>query len=323
MTPIQFTIRQLLNGIPLLVGVTFLSFLLMVYFGPDLTYQLLGKNPSTEDIARVYEFLGYDQSFISRYFSYLYQILTLEFGLSMVTDQPVNFLLKSTIPVSLLLTIPGFVLGNVLSVVLALMATRYQSRIPDKIIMSFSVIGMSLSFLVIIIVFQTVFSSSYGLGWFPVRGWYVNDPDGSFSLLLYFKYVAVPTLAIIFVTLGYNTRFYRAVFVEEANKNHIQTALAFGYRIHYILFRIVLKNAMVPIMTRLIFSIPLIIISGSLLIESFFGIPGIGYVTYEAIMAGDQPVLKAIIGLTALLFVLALILSDILNQFFDPRVTLS
>jgi len=84
----------------------------------------------------------------------------------------------------------------------------------------------------------------------------------------------------------------------------------------------VLKNAMVPIITRIMFSIPLVVVSGSLLIESYFGIPGVGKVTFDAITGGDQPILKAIVGLTAVLFVLVLIATDILYRVFDPRVEL-
>jgi peptide/nickel transport system permease protein len=188
--------------------------------------------------------------------------------------------------------------------------------------MAVAVMGMSISFLIVIIGFQLIFSSSYGLNWFPVRGWQVFDAQGQFSWLAYAQYVTVPTLAIVFVSLGYNTRFYRAVLVEELNKDHVTTARAFGHGPGAIQYKYMLKNALVPITTRVLFSIPLVIISGSLLIESYFGIPGIGLVTYDAIVAGDQPVLKAIVGLTAVLFVAVLIGAEILYRWFDPRIAL-
>ena len=86
------------------------------------------------------------------------------------------------------------------------------------------------------------------------------------------------------------------------------------------MYKYILKNAMIPIITRVMFSIPLVVISGSLLIESYFGIPGIGLVTYDAIIAGDQPVLKAVVGLTSVLFVLVLIMAELLYRVFDPRM---
>ncbi len=313
---LKFAARKLINGIPLILGVTFISFLLMVYFGPDKTYELLGKNPTAEEIAEIRRELGYDQPFFTRYADYLKEMVTLDFGHSEATGEKVSSILKRTMPVSLLVILPGFILGNIIAIALGLVAAWYRGTWVDKTIMVGSVIGMSISFLVVIIAFQILFSSSYGLGWFPVRGWEVHD----FSSYLY--YVTVPTLATIFVSLGYNTRFYRAVLVEEMNKDHVRTARAFGAPPHSIMLKGVLKNAMVPIITRIMFSIPLVVVSGSLLIESYFGIPGVGKVTFDAITGGDQPILKAIVGLTAVLFVLVLIATDILYRVFDPRVEL-
>jgi peptide/nickel transport system permease protein len=89
-----------------------------------------------------------------------------------------------------------------------------------------------------------------------------------------------------------------------------------------LLFKSVLKNSLIPIITRIMFSIPLVVISGSLLLESYFGIPGVGKVTYDAILSGDQPILKAVVGLTAIMFVFTLIINDILYKVVDPRISL-
>ena len=312
----QYTLRKLISGIPLILGVTFISFVLMVYFGPDKTYELLGKNPTAEEIAEVREQLGYDQPFFVRYADYLRDLALLDFGHSDSTGERVNGLLARTIPVSLALVTPGFILGNVLGVVLALFAAFYRSTWVDKTVMAFAVIGMSISFLIVIIAFQIIFASSYGLDIFPVRGWSVH------SLSDYVSYVTVPTLAMVFVALGYNTRFYRSIIVEEMTRDHVRTARAFGVPSAKLFYKNILKNCMIPIITRIVFSIPLVVISGSLLIETYFGIPGIGKVTYEAIIAGDQPVLKAVVGLTAVLFVLAQLFTDILYRAVDPRVAL-
>ena len=146
------------------------------------------------------------------------------------------------------------------------------------------------------------------------RGWRVD----SFGDYLY--YAAVPTLALVLVTLGYNTRFYRAVFIEESGNDHIATARAFGTSQAAILWKHVLKNSMVPIITRVLFSIPLVVISGSLLIETYFGIPGVGRVTFDAITSGDQPVLKAVVGLTAVAFVILQLLAELAYRALDPRL---
>jgi peptide/nickel transport system permease protein len=314
---LQYTLRKLLAGIPLILGVTLVSFLLMVYFGPDQTYQLLGKNATPEQIAEIRSQLGYDRPFVVRYAIYLRELGTLDFGFSNATGESVSALLGRTIPVSLALITPGFILGNLVALMLALIAAHHRSGWADKLIMGLAVVGMSISFLIVVIAFQIIFSSSYGLGWFPVRGWNVH------SIGDYLSYVAVPTMASVFVALGYNTRFYRSVIVEELTRDHVRTARAFGVPPAKLLYRNVLKNCLIPIITRIVFSIPLIVISGALIIETYFGIPGVGKVTFDAITAGDQPVLKAIVGLTALLFVLAQLIADILYRAVDPRVSLN
>ncbi len=316
MDVLRFAIKKLIGGIPLLLGVTFISFVLMVYYGPDKTYELLGKNPTQQQIEEVRHQLGYDQPFLVRYGQYLKQIVTLDFGYSDSTGERVNRILKRTIPISLAMVAPGFILGNLIGVLLALTAAHFRGRFMDKFIMGGSVVGMSISLLIVTIAFQVIFSSSYGLDIFPVRGWEVYDIPS------YVMYVTVPTLVLIFVSLGYNTRFYRAVIVEEMERDHVRTARAFGTPPAKLLYKNILKNSMIPIITRIMFSIPLVVISGSLVIESYFGIPGVGKVTYDAITTGDQPLLKAVVGLTAVLFVMTLMATDIMYKAVDPRVSL-
>lgn len=315
METLQYAARKLIAGIPLVLGVTLVSFALMVYFGPDMTYQLLGKNPTPDQILEVRHQLGYDQGFIQRYWQFLGQIVTLDFG-SASTGEPVRTLLANTVPVSLILILPGFILGHIVGLLLAIGAAYWRGRWIDKLIMALAVIGMSISFLIVIISFQILLSSTDGLNLFPVRGWNATTFGN------YLSYVTVPTLATMFVAIGYETRFYRAVIVEEMSRDHVRTARAFGIPETRIFFRNILKNSLIPIITRIMFSIPQVAIGGSLLIETYFGIPGVGKATYEAIVTGDQPVLKAVVSLTAILFVLVVIVNDILYRLVDPRVTL-
>jgi len=309
-----YPLRTLLHGILLILGVTFISFLLMVWFGPDQSYTLLGKNATVEQIAEVRHELGYDQPFLKRYADFLVQLATLDLGSSNSSGERVSSMLARSVPVTLALMLPGFLLGNVLGIALGLKAAQQRGRWSDRLISSLSITGMSLSFLIVIIALQVLLSTPHGLNLFPVRGWQVTD------LPSYLHYVTVPTIALLIVTLGYNTRFYRAVFVDEFGKDHIRTAQAFGASPMTIMWKHVLKNGLVPIVTRVLFSIPLVVISGSLLIESYFGIPGVGKVTFEAITNGDQPVLKAVVALTAVAFVVIQVTADLLYRLVDPRV---
>jgi peptide/nickel transport system permease protein len=317
MNPLSFALRKLLASIPLLIGVTFVSFLLMVYLGPDISYVIVGKNATPEEIERVRHLLGYDQPFLMRYLQFLQELITLDFGNAFFSGEPVSTLLARSIPISLALLLPGFVLGNAAGIALAMVATRHRGRWPDRLIMGVSVIGMSISFLIAVIVFQILFSSNAGLGWFPVQGWRVDSVGD------YLYYVFVPTVATIFVTVGYNTRFYRAVLVEEFDRDHVRTGRAYGAGEARLLAGHVLRNCAIPIITRIVFSIPLIVVSGSLILEKYFNVPGVGRVAFDAIASGDQPVLKAIVSLTAVLFVLMQALAEILYAAFDPRVKLA
>lgn len=316
METLKYCLRKLIYSVPLLFGVTLISFVLMVYFAPDKTYDLLGRNPSLEQIAEVRHQLGYDQPFATRYLHYLYQIFTFDFGYSDSSGEEVLKILKRTIPISIMLVLPGFVLGHVISIGLGLFAAKNRGSWIDKLVMSSSVVGMSISYLIVIIALQLVFCSSYGLNMFPVYGWNVSN------LQDYLYYVTVPTLCSVFVAVGYTTRFYRAILVEETNRDHIRTAKAFGHSSTRILFKHVLKNAMIPIITRIVFSIPFVMIGGSLLLESYFGIPGIGLITYDAITTGDLPILKAVIVLITLLFILIVSTVDVIYKIFDPRISL-
>lgn len=313
---LRYTLRRLIGGVFLLLGVTLVSFALIVYFGPDQTYTLLGKNPTPEQIRKVRHLLGYDQPFAVRYLRFLGEVATFDFGRSHSTGQPVSELLAQKAPISAALVAPGFVLGNLMALVLALTAACHRSGWLDRLIMGASVVGMSISLVIVIIGFQILLCSPHGLNLFPVRGWNVHD------LASYVHYVTVPTLSLMFVSLGYNTRFYRAVLVDALNRDHVRTARAFGLPTWKILSKGVVKNSLVPIITQVIFSLPLIVISGSLVIESFFNIPGLGYATYAAMQNGDQPVIKAVVTLTGLGFVLALLVADILYKLVDPRIEL-
>jgi peptide/nickel transport system permease protein len=311
---VRTILLKIVHGLLLILGVTFISFLLMVWFGPDQTYTLIGKNATAGQIAEVRHQLGYDQPFTRRYLDYLVELFTLDLGASNSSGEQVSSILKRTLPVSLALMLPGFIIGNLLGIALGLLAAFRKGTWSDRLITGLSVTGMSISFLIIIIALQVLLSTPYGLNLFPARGWQVE------SLSSYLAYVTVPTLSLIMVTLGYNTRFYRAVFVEESSREHIRTARAFGASPATLMWRHVLKNSLVPVTTRFMFSIPLVVISGSLLIETYFGIPGIGKVSFDAITSGDQPVLKAVVGLTAVAFVLIQIVADVIYRLVDPRI---
>lgn len=311
-----YVLRKAVASLPLLLGVTLLSFTLMVYFGPDLSQLLVGRNATAEELEAARRALGYDQPFLVRYLDYLRELVTLDFG-NAFSGEPVARLLARTLPVTLALVLPGFVLGNAAGLALALTAARWYRRWPDRLVTVLATATMSVSFLIVVIVCQVAFSSTDGLGWFPVRGWRVWDAWS------YLQYVTVPTLALTVAAIGYNTRFYRSALVAELERDHVRTALAYGAPRWRTVSRDVLRNAAIPIVTRMLFSLPVLVISGSLVLEQYFGIPGIGQATYQAITSGDQPVLKAVVSVAAVAFVLLQVAADALYALLDPRVVIA
>ncbi len=307
-------LRNLLQALLLLLGVTFISFMLMVYFGPDQTYVLIGKNATAQQIDEVRHELGYDQPLLQRYADYLKNLLTLDLGTSNSTGEQVSSILGRSLPISLALVIPGFILGNLLGAVLGMLAAAHQGQWLDRIITTLSIAGMSVSFLIIVIALQVLLCTPYGLNLFPARGWNVIG----WSSYLY--YVTVPTLALVLATGGYNARFYRAIFVEESSREHIRAARAYGAGPFTLMGVHVLKNSMLAVLTRIMFSLPLVLVSGSLLLETYFGIPGIGKISFDAITNGDQPLLLAVVSLTAVLFVAVALLADASYRLVDPRI---
>ncbi len=308
-------VRTTLYSFSLLLGVSFISFMLMVYLGPDRSYAIAGKNPDQAQLQEIRTQLGYDQPLLQRYGKYLKQLATLDLGRSESSGKPVSTLLAETIPVSLSLLLPGFLLGNLLALVLAMVTAWYRHRWPDRILTSLSMIGVSISFIIVVFVFSLWLSTPQGINLFPSRGWRV---DGISS---WFTYATVPSLALIFATLFFNLRFYRALLIDEMEQDYVRTARAYGAGPVAILFTETLPNILVPVVTRLLFSLPAILISGSLVLESFFGIPGVGKLSYDAIVNADQPVLNAIVALSAIMVIFITWLVDLIYPVIDPRIS--
>jgi peptide/nickel transport system permease protein len=305
--------RRLLQSIPIVLGVTLLTFLLFHAFGGDPVATFLGKNASADEIARFRHEYGLDRPLWEQYLSYLAQIARLDLGRSFVTREPViDMLLKGAGP-SLCLTVPALLIMSVLSMGVSLVAAHHRNRPLDRILVALMVAGMSMSFLFYIVVGQYLLAFSWPL--FHIHGfesgWVARWP-----------YLALPIVILVVVGVGYDTRFYRSVLVEEMDKEYVTTARAKGLSPLSVMLHHVLPNALIPIVTRIMISVPFLV-TGSLLLESFFGIPGLGGTLLEALDRADSPVIKAYTVLISLVFVLSNLLTDLLYAIVDPRVRLS
>jgi peptide/nickel transport system permease protein len=213
---------------------------------------------------------------------------------------------------SLSLMVPAFFLTTILSVVIGLWVAYYRGRAIDRIVVILCVFGMSLPMLGYILFGQYFFA--YKLGWFPISGYEAAWPDR-------IQYILMPMFIFVIVSLGYDVRFYRTAILEETTEDYVRTARAKGLSEPLVFFRHVLRNSMVPILTNIVIEIPLLIL-GAFLLESFFGIPGLGSITIDAVHNSDFPVIKAMTTLVAFLYILGNLATDILYTVVDPRVRL-
>jgi peptide/nickel transport system permease protein len=245
--------------------------------------------------------------FDSQFTFYLNQLAHLDFGVSSSSNQRVSKLLSDGIGPSLMLAVPIFFAGLITAVMLSLFCAFWRDTWVDRFFVIFSVALMSVNYLVWIVGGQYLLG--FKLGWFPVWGF-----EGPHYLLL-------PVLIGVFSGLGAELRFYRTIMLDEAHRDYVRTAMAKGVSRGGVLFKHVLKNAMIPIITNTVIAIPFLY-TGNLLLESFFGIPGLGYLGINAINSSDVDVVRAIVLVGAIIFVIANLLTDICYALVDPRVKL-
>lgn len=307
-----YIVRRLFYGIPILWGVTLITFLLLDVFGGNPAIQFLGKAARPEDILALEREYGLDRGLFWRYLDYLGQIVTFDFGRSWVTSEPVTTMIWRGMWPSLGFTLPALLITTFLAVCIGITAAFFRGTRVDRGLMVFAVLGMSVSFLVYIVVGQYLLAYVWPL--FHIHGYQAGFPDSV-------QYLALPIIIMVVVWLGYDTRFYRSVFAEEAVRDHVTTARAKGAGRARVMFVHVLKNALIPISTRFMISLPFMI-TGSILIESFFGIPGLGNTLLEALESADHPVVRAYTVMFSILFILTTIMNDIIYALVDPRVRL-
>ena len=308
----EYFLRRLFSTVPILFGVTLICFLIFNVVGGNPALEAAGKNATAEQIASFRHELGLDQPLHKQYFLFLRQVITFNWGESWQTHENINQLLIKGLGPSLSLTLPAFLLSFMISLALALYTTCFRETWVDRCITTLCLALMSVSFLVYIIVYQYIFAFSLNL--FPINGW---DP----GLWSRWSYLILPWLISLSVSLGPNLLIYRAILVDETLKDYITTAKAKGLSQPVIYLRHVLKNAMIPISTFFIMQIPFLM-TGSLLLEAFFGIPGLGGLLIQAIQNADFPVIKAMTVMGALTYLVFNLISDFAYTFFDPRVSL-
>jgi peptide/nickel transport system permease protein len=311
---ITYIIRRLFYTVPIVFGVMLITFVLFNVVGGDVSDQIAGKAASKETREEIRREYGWDKPLFfawdSQFLNHLKNSITFNFGRSWNDRELIIDKIKRGAGPSLSLTIPMFLGEVIIAVSLALVVAFFRGTIIDVIAVLLCVAGMSIPFLSFILFGQYFLAFKWGL--FPVFFWPDLSPP---------QYVALPVLIGIVAGLGGNLRFYRTVMLDEMRNDYVRTAFAKGLGPTKVLFKHVLKNAMIPIITQVVLAVPFLFL-GSLLLERFFGIPGLGYLMIEAIGARDFQVIGAMTYIGAVLFVVFNLLTDICYSLVDPRIVL-
>jgi len=323
----NYIVRRTLYNIPVFLAIIFVVMAALRVNDPVSAQ--LGKNASQEQVDLLTQEYGLDDPFVVQYWDFLKGLATIWNYDARSWDQglPVSEMIAKAIPPSMAVTIPTLAMTALISICVGLVSAANRGRGLDRSLMFVAVIGMSISVLVYIIIGQYfgAFRPSQNIDGWPFQ--VTVDASAGESAFFFFSpanwisYCMLPVMINVVVALGYDTRFYRAVMVEESQRDYIRTARAKGASRARVMFIHMLKNAMIPIITRIMISLPFII-TGSILVEVYFGIPGMGRTLINAINAKDFPVIQTFTALFTALFIASNILTDVLYALVDPRVRL-
>lgn len=306
---LKYVLRRIAEVIPTTVGILLLTFILFNVVGGSPAEVILGKNATAESIAAFNHKWGYDKPLVwsadSQFVNFVVSLAKGDLGYSIEMDEPVKDVLLRGLGPSLSLTVPILVGGTIVALMLAMLAAAFRGGFPDKAVLVGSTVLMSVNYVVWVLLGQ--FLLSFKAGIFPVWGY-----GSAFYLVL-------PVFIGIVSSLGTDVRFFRTAILDESYKPYVLTARSKGLSKAAVMLRHILPNALIPIVTYVSLSIPWLF-TGSLLLESFFGIPGLGSVSINAIHSADMAVVRALVVFGALLYQFVNLATDLLYAALDPRV---
>lgn len=323
----HYLLRRILYAIPILLGVNLITFLLffVVNSPDDMARSHLGrKHMNAVVIEEWKKNHGYDKPLFynstetgfqqwtkTLFFTKSLKLFTFDFGLSDAGRNIIQDIRERLWP-SLAIALPSLILGLIVNISFALLLVFFRATYLDTWGMMICIMMLSLSSLFYIIVGQFLFSGVLRL--VPISGY-----ETGWSAI---KFLALPIFISVLSGFGANVRWYRSLFLEEIQKDYVRTARAKGLSELCVLFRHVLRNALIPILTGVVVIIPSLFM-GSLLLESFFSIPGLGSYTIEAIHQQDFAIVRVMVFLGTLLYMLGLLLTDLSYTWVDPRIRFS
>ena len=311
---LRLVVKRLLMAIPIMLGVTILTFWVLSLIPGNAAQQLLGPEATAEDIAKLEQQLGLNESGVHRYLSWLGHALTGDLGNSLVSGQPVSQILSDRLPVTGELVFLAFVVSLVLAIPVALLAAHRPNGLVDRIGMMISTLGLSVANYVLALVLVLVFAVV--LGWLPAIG-YVPLSEGLWPNL---QSMILPSAAIGLPLFCFYTRFLRGDLVDQMQQEeYVTTARAKGIGSWQVLLRHAFRNSSFGLITVVGLNLGALI-GGTVIIEQIFALPGVGQMLLQAINTRDFVVVQAAVVIFALVAVLANLFVDLMYAVLDPRI---
>jgi len=308
-----YLLRRVLAAIPVMGVVALIVFLLLRLTPGDPAAVLAGDNATPAQLERIRASLGLNEPLYVQFVTWVGKLLHGDLGVSLISNKPVLEMIAPRIEPSISIAISTIVLAVVIAVPLGVLAAWKQGTWVDRFVMALSVLGFSVPVFVIGYVLIQLFAID--LRWVPVQGFRsITQGFGPF-----FERIILPTLALSFIYIALIARMTRASMLDVLGEDYVRTARAKGIGEIAVLFRHALRNAAVPVITVIGTGFALLI-SGVVVTESVFNIPGIGRLTVDAVLARDYPVIQAMILLTSLLYVSINLLIDVAYTLLDPRI---
>lgn len=306
--------RRLAVAIPVLFGVTLLTFVVLNLAGGNAARQLLGAEASPEQVAALERELGLDQPPVERYLDWLGGVVTGDLGTSIASGLPVTQLIGERLPISLQVVGYAFLISLACAIPLALLAARYPNRIADRISMLLSMLGLSVAnyvfALLLVLVFAVNMAVLPAIGYVPV----------SESLLGNIQSLTLPAIAIAFPLFCFYTRFLRGDLLEQMyGEDYVVTARAKGIGPWRVLIQHAFRNSLFGLLTIVGLNLGSLI-GGTVIVEQIFALPGLGQLLLQAINTRDVIVVQACVLLLATVTVLANLITDVLYAVLDPRI---
>lgn len=310
---IGYLIRRLLAAIPVMGVVALVVFLLLRLTPGDPAAIIAGDNASPEQLMRIRTTLGLNEPLYTQFFTWVGKLLHGDLGVSLISQVPVLQMIGQRIEPTLSVAISTIILSILVAVPLGVVAAWKHGTWIDRFVMGLSVIGFSVPVFVIGYVLIQIFAIE--LRWFPVQGFRsLSRGFGPF-----FERLVLPTLTLSFIYIALIARMTRAAMLDVLGEDYVRTARAKGITESRVLLRHALRNAAVPVITVIGTGFALLI-SGVVVTESVFNLPGIGRLTVDAVLARDYPVIQGMILLTSGIYVAVNLLIDVAYTLLDPRI---